>query len=96
MSNGYDAEAFAEQARTDVPCIDSAVKNLLSKLFAEGLVVDDKKVEQAHLMLCARALLKGFNAHEMRTSMVWGAANPQAAEQSGFDRIEQVSQYKVS
>jgi len=73
------------------------LQNKVHVLGEDGLEVLEE-LEQLDPMtsqrLCA-AVLKAVNEHELLPPHEWAASKPQGEEQSGLDRIQELSEYKV-
>lgn len=80
--------AQAEQLMAERPKVSDAAKNLFTVLLAECFA------DATALHACSKVVLQAITAHEMLDTPQWGLAHPQG-ETSGFERIEQLGEYKV-
>ena len=93
-------EAFSELAEellTDTPKLATIMKNYVATVVGQSLV-NDEVVKLDHATTMAREVLKALTLLDLPPAPEWGSleSNKQGPEQSGLDRVNQLSRYKVA
>jgi len=99
MENDNEANPYFDEVASELmketPKISEAAKNLLSEVIANCAV---KKVDfdPVEALGTVQLVLKGIRSMPLLEPSEWIRKNPQEDEQSGLERMEQVTRYKVS
>jgi len=93
-------EAFSELAEellSDTPKLCDIMKNYVAIVVGQS-VVSGEVVKLEHAGLMAREVLKGLSLLDLPPAPEWGAleSNKQGSDQSGLDRVNQLTRYKVA
>jgi hypothetical protein len=98
-----DYDDYIMLLQNESPKIDMAMKNFISMLIGQSLTLSDIDMSTGMMisftasqaLACAKLVLKAIQSYELLDYLAYASAYPQAEQQTGLDRLDELRKYKA-